>query len=203
MPVVDEAAAIASPVRILLIEDDPRAALLLGEMLRMIWTEGLILAHTERLSDATHELLEHGASCVILDLSIPGADNAGSIEHGSPRSTGCPDRRARRTRRRRGSGSRDPSRRAGLPAQAHPVPGAAEACAAPRDRAQSLRGASRSPRVARSAHRAAQSRSVPRPPGVALDRSRRTNIPVAVMFLDVDNFKASTTRSATPPATSC
>jgi hypothetical protein len=49
------------PIRVLLVEHDPRAALLGGEMLRAAGIEGLILAHTQRLSATAHELADRGA----------------------------------------------------------------------------------------------------------------------------------------------
>src|SRR5690349_234149 len=36
----------SAPLRILLVEDDPRATLLIGEMLRSAWPERLVLSHT-------------------------------------------------------------------------------------------------------------------------------------------------------------
>jgi diguanylate cyclase (GGDEF)-like protein len=58
-----------SRARVLLVEDDPRAATLTVEMLRTSWPDGLVLAHVQRPGDATEELLERGASCVLLALS--------------------------------------------------------------------------------------------------------------------------------------
>lgn len=57
------------PARVLLVENDPRTALLIGEMLRAVWTTGLVLTQTESLSDATQELIDHGATCVVLGLA--------------------------------------------------------------------------------------------------------------------------------------
>src|SRR5438270_3013590 len=68
------------PVRVLLVEDDARAAILIGETLRATWDDGLVLAQTERLSDATQELLERGATCVLLDLSLQDVDPLAAIE---------------------------------------------------------------------------------------------------------------------------
>jgi diguanylate cyclase (GGDEF)-like protein len=61
------------PARVLLVEDDPRAGLLIGEMLRAIWTTGLVVSQTRSLADAMHELLDHGATCVLLDLATEPA----------------------------------------------------------------------------------------------------------------------------------
>ncbi len=54
--------------RVLLVEDNAHDAMLIAEMLRVTWPEGLVLAHASRLADATQELLDHGASCVLLGL---------------------------------------------------------------------------------------------------------------------------------------
>jgi hypothetical protein len=44
-----------APGRILLVEHDPRGAVLIGEMLRSRWVDGLVLSHAEQLGDAAHE----------------------------------------------------------------------------------------------------------------------------------------------------
>src|SRR5947209_8072701 len=64
----------AGPTRVLLIEADPRAAILIAEMLRAGWPGGLVLAQAETLIDATRELLEHGTGSVLLDLSLSTDD---------------------------------------------------------------------------------------------------------------------------------
>jgi diguanylate cyclase (GGDEF)-like protein len=56
------------PARVLLVEDDARAALELGEMLRAVWNRGLVVSHTTHVADAIQELADHGATCVLLDL---------------------------------------------------------------------------------------------------------------------------------------
>ena len=55
--------------RVLLVEEDPRAAMLIGEMLRAAWSDGLVVAHAQRLADASRQLREHGANCVLLDIT--------------------------------------------------------------------------------------------------------------------------------------
>jgi diguanylate cyclase (GGDEF)-like protein len=57
------------PARVLLVTDDPRTAVLIGEMLRAGWTTGLVVSHTGSVADATHELLDHGATCALIDLA--------------------------------------------------------------------------------------------------------------------------------------
>jgi diguanylate cyclase (GGDEF)-like protein len=56
------------PARVLLVEDDARAALELGEMLHLVWSRGLVVTHTRHVADAVQELADHGATCVLLDL---------------------------------------------------------------------------------------------------------------------------------------
>ena len=70
---------VAAPTRILLIEEDPRAAMLIGEMLRAAWPDGLIIAHAPRFADATRELTDHGASCVLLTVRGEQADSLDTL----------------------------------------------------------------------------------------------------------------------------
>ena len=70
----------AGPARILLIENDPRAAFVTAEMLRAACPTGLVLAQADRLIDATRELLERGASSVLLDLALPEVEGVSAIE---------------------------------------------------------------------------------------------------------------------------
>src|SRR5450755_3570411 len=71
----------SSTSRVLLVEDDGREATLIREMLRSTWAEGLVVTHVERLSDATQELLDHGSSCVLLDLTLPDSDGLLALDH--------------------------------------------------------------------------------------------------------------------------
>jgi diguanylate cyclase (GGDEF)-like protein len=73
------------PARILLVEDDARAALELGEMLRSVWSRGLVVSHTRHLGDAVQELADHGATCVLLDLrEQPALDALALLTDASP-----------------------------------------------------------------------------------------------------------------------
>jgi diguanylate cyclase (GGDEF)-like protein len=176
--------------RILLVEDDPRAALLIGEMLRSTWSEGLLFAHAERLSDATQELLERGATCVLLDLSLPGTDGLGTVEQVR---TAAPDvaivvladRVQEETALRAiGAGAQDYL----IKSELHPTMLARSvrfAIERKRSQVQSARLALHDPLTGLPNRALFLDRL-----GVALDRSRRTNAPVAVLFLDVDNFKS-------------
>ena len=58
----------AGPLRVLLVERDPRAALWIGEMVRAAWSEPLVLAHAERLEDAARDLTTTATRCVLLDV---------------------------------------------------------------------------------------------------------------------------------------
>ena len=177
------------PVRVLVVEHDARAALLLGEMLRTSWPERLVTAQTQRLGDATQELLEHGATCVLLDLSLPASDPLISVEEIRSAAPGAAivalteradEEVALETIR---AGAQDVL----VKAELSPV---------------ALRRSVRHAIVRKRAevHLAELALHDPLTGlpnralfldrlGVALDRSRRTGASVAVLFLDVDDFK--------------
>jgi diguanylate cyclase (GGDEF)-like protein len=73
------------PARVLLVEDDARAALELGDMLRSVWSRGLVISHTQHVGDAVQELADHGATCVLLDLhDQPTLEALGELSAASP-----------------------------------------------------------------------------------------------------------------------
>src|SRR5207245_6224571 len=79
-PVTDESLS-GGPARVLLVQEDPRAAMTIGEMLRAAWTQGLVIAHALRFADATQELRDHGATCVLLDLPANEDEPLDALEH--------------------------------------------------------------------------------------------------------------------------
>jgi diguanylate cyclase (GGDEF)-like protein len=81
LPVAVDQTVAPAPARILLVEEDPCAATLISEMLRAVWRKGLLIVRAERLQDATQELLDHGASCVLLDLPATDRDRLDGLEH--------------------------------------------------------------------------------------------------------------------------
>jgi diguanylate cyclase (GGDEF)-like protein len=81
LPVAVDQTAVVAPARILLVEEDPRAATLIGEMLQAVWREGLLIVHAQCLQDATRELLDRGASCVLLDLPATDRDRLDGLTH--------------------------------------------------------------------------------------------------------------------------
>jgi diguanylate cyclase len=187
--VADDSGQAGEPIRILLIEDDPRAALLITEMLRATWHERLVLAHTERIADAAHELAEPGATCVLLDQSLARNNQIGSIEQIRSAAPDAPilvlaerhdEEEALRAVR---AGAQDYLFKSDLyPALLR----------------RAVRYAIERKRLEVTlAHMALHDPLTGLPNralfldrlGVALDRSRRTNTSVAVLFLDVDNFK--------------
>ncbi len=186
---------IAGPVgmgesaRILLVEADPRAALIIGEMLRTAWPEALVLSHTERLSDATQELLDRGATCVLLDLSLPDTNELSSLEQVR---TAAPDVPIVVLADRAEEATALLAIRAG--AQDYLI----KPELYPALLGRSLRYAIERKRTeVQLAHMALHDPLTGLPNralfldrlGVALDRSRRASASVAVLFLDVDNFK--------------
>jgi diguanylate cyclase (GGDEF)-like protein len=174
---------------VLLVEDDPRAAMLIGEMLRAAWTEGLVVAHAQRLSDAGRELREHGATCVLLDIAGKGDAPLTPLEQLRSAAPDVPiivlslDGSEELGIAAVTAGAQDFLRRAELN---------------PALLARSVRYAiERKRSEAELAHQALHDPLTALPNRalfidrltVALDRSRRKGALVAVLFLDVDGFK--------------
>jgi diguanylate cyclase (GGDEF)-like protein len=175
------------PARVLLVEDDARAALELGEMLRSIWSRGLVVSQTRHLADAVQELADHGATCVLLDLhEEPALDTLAQLSEASPTTPivvvadgddaefGVAAVRA---------GAQDYLVRSELSA---PRLARAVSYAVERKRSESALAL----QALHDPLTALPNRAlfVDRLRG-ALDRSRRTGGPVVVLFLDVDGFK--------------
>jgi diguanylate cyclase (GGDEF)-like protein len=82
------AATIAVPIaehagtaRVLIVEDDPDWAFLVGEVLGETTTMGFVATVVERVEDARRALAGGGVDCVLLDLSLPDArDLEGLLE---------------------------------------------------------------------------------------------------------------------------
>jgi diguanylate cyclase (GGDEF)-like protein len=180
----------SAPARVLLVEADPRAAVMIGEMLRADWHGGLVLAHTERIDDATRELVDHGASCVLLDLATGGEDALGPLQQVRTAAPGVPVIAL--------SGHSDEA--AGLRAvKAGAQDYLIRSELTPVTLGRAVRFAiERKSSELELAHQALHDPLTGLPNralfldrlGVALDRSRRTKSPIAVVFLDVDDFKA-------------
>jgi diguanylate cyclase (GGDEF)-like protein len=187
--VVQDLVGLSKPARLLLVEDDPHAAMMIGEMLRAFWgAKGLVISQTHRVSDAAQELLDHGATCVLLDLPDEQSPlgpleqlNATApetpiivISDHSEEELGVAAVRA---------GAQDYLLKSELNAS---LLGRAVRYAVERKRSEVV-----------LAHQALHDPLTALPNRalfldrlkVALDRSRRTGLPVVVMFLDVDDFK--------------
>ena len=176
------------PARVLLVEDDPRTALLLGEMLRAVWPTGLVLTQAMSLHDAIQELIDHGATCVVLGLARDPAplDALGQLTAAVPHipiivlaERGDDDFGVDAVR----AGAQDVLLRAEL---------------TPAALGRSVRHAIERKRAETALARRAMHDPLTSLPNralfldrlrVALDRSRRTGTAVVVMFLDVDGFK--------------
>lgn len=68
----DDGAPATRPSRVLLVGEDPRSATTIVEMLRAVWPHGLLTTQAPTITDAIQELSEHGDSCVLLTLKGEG-----------------------------------------------------------------------------------------------------------------------------------
>ncbi|HEY1565686.1 MAG TPA: EAL domain-containing protein [Solirubrobacteraceae bacterium] len=175
------------PARILLVEDDARAALELGEMLRSVWSRGLVVSHARHLGDAVQELADHGATCVLLDLrEQPALDALALLSDASPATPIVVV----------ADGDEEDAGFAAVRAGAQDYLVRSELSAPRLARAVSYaveRKRSEAALALQALHdplTALPNRALflDRLRG-ALDRSRRTGDPVVVLFLDVDGFK--------------
>jgi diguanylate cyclase (GGDEF)-like protein len=169
------------------VEDNTHDAMLIAEMLRTAWPEGFVLAHASTLPDATQELLDHGATCVLLGIAAgAGFDALAHVITTSPDVAVvvlADDGDEELALRAVSAGAQDHLVKPNLNAR---LLRRSISLAIERKRSEvqltqralhdSLTGL---PNRALFLDRL----------GVALDRSRRTNAAVAVLFLDVDNFK--------------
>jgi diguanylate cyclase (GGDEF)-like protein len=180
----------AMPVRALLVTPDRRAAALIAELLQATWSDGLVVAHARRLSDATNELLDHAVGCVLLALERPD-ERIAAVEQIR---TAAPDVPIV-VLASDGDGDEDEAVEA---VQAGAQDYLVLSDLSPALLRRSLRHAIERKRLeAQLAHRALHDPLTGLPNralfldrlGVALDRSRRNDRSIAVLFLDVDNFK--------------
>jgi diguanylate cyclase (GGDEF)-like protein len=173
-------------VRVVLVEDDPRLAALIGEMLGLEWPQALVVTQA---SDMTQELVDNAASCLLLGISGHGAEALGSLEQlcsAAPDvpivvlAEDVPDELGTTLVR---AGAQDFLWRSELN---------------PRLLTRAIRYAIERKRSEVELARQALHDPLTGLPNralfvdrlkVARDRSRRTGTPVAVLFLDVDNFK--------------
>jgi len=180
----------SQPARVLLVEDDPRTAMMIGEMLRAVWAEGLVIAHAQRVSDATQELLDHGATCVLLDLPSEQSAPLAPLEQ---LHSGAPDAPIIVL----SDYADDDLGVAAVKAGAQDYLLKSELNPSVLSRAVRY-AVERKHSEVELAHLALHDPLTALPNRtlfldrltVSLDRSRRTGAPVAVLFLDVDRFKA-------------
>jgi len=182
---------IRSPLRLLLVEPDARTAVWIGEMLRVSWRDALVIAHAERVVDALDDLAKGAPDAIVLDVGARPAGWLTAIEQ------------------LRGAAADVPIIVLADDAHADDEPAIAALRAGAQDylpktliSATQMRRAlrysiERKGTEVKLAHRALHDSLTSLPNralfldrlGVALDRARRSGALVAVLFLDVDNFK--------------
>jgi diguanylate cyclase (GGDEF)-like protein len=179
-----------TPDMVFLVEPDARTAVWVGEMLRSAWQGSVVIAHAERLDKGTQELLDHPVSCVLLDVSGIADDTLTAVEQirtAAPRAAIVllsDEVNEREALAALGAGAQDWLAKPDLsPALLRrTVRFAIEGKGSATQLAHQalLDPLTRLPNRALFLDRL----------GVALDRSRRSGTALAVLFLDVDNFKS-------------
>jgi diguanylate cyclase (GGDEF)-like protein len=173
---------------VLLVDHDRGGSILIAEMLRARWTDGLIIAHADRFEDASRELVEYGASCVLLSIHSVGELGPLAYLH-----TSVPDIPIIVVADRADEAWGLNAMRAGaqdylVRTEINPdMLGRAISYAVERNRSE-----------VRLAYQALHDPLTGLPNralfldrlAVALDRSQRTGSGLAVFFLDIDNYKA-------------
>ncbi len=178
-----------SYTRILLVEQDPPTAILIGEMLRSAWDERLVVTHAPHLSAALEDLLHYGATCVVLDVTVAGVD---AVECVFQVRAAAPDAPIVAFGDDEGDARALAVVKAG--AQDYLVKGEMNSRTLGRSVKYSIE---RKRTEAQLAHQVLHDQLTGLPNRVlffdrlrvALDRAKRNQVPIAVLFLDVDNFK--------------
>jgi two-component system cell cycle response regulator len=187
--VLSDAAGACAPARVLLVGDDARAATMMVEMLRNGWPDGLLITHAPTATDAVAELTDHGDSVVLLHIQAAdaGLRELNALVAASPEAAiivVCDHDETTIGVAAVTAGAQDHLLRSEL----HPAL-LQRAVRFARERKRT---------EVRLTQQALQDPLTGLPNrvlfldrlNVALDRSRRTGLAPAVMFLDVDAFKA-------------
>jgi diguanylate cyclase (GGDEF)-like protein len=172
-----------------LVEPDARAAVWIGEMLRAAWNGDLLVAHAERLDKGTQELLDHAVGCVLVDVSGLEGDTIVAVEQMRTAMPGVAiallyeEVDEQEALAALGAGAQDclikPDLSPALLRRAVKF-----AIESKRSETQLAHEALHDPLTGLPNRALFLDRL-----GVALDRSRRSAAAIAVLFLDVDNFK--------------
>lgn len=183
------AGAGANPDTVVLVEADHNAALWVGEMLRATWPEELELLRVERAADAAKHLVAHPSAWVLVDISSFYTARIGLVSQLRALAPHAPivvlsDRED------------EPEALEAIRAGAQDYLGKPELYPAMLRRAMKY-AAERARAEELLTHQALHDPLTRLPNrelfldrvGVALDRCRRSGASVAVLFLDVDNFK--------------
>ena len=179
----------APPARVLLIEDDLDAAMAVGAMLRAELPRGLLITHAGDVADAVHELVDHRIGCVLFGVHRRQAHPLGALAALINAAPETPviviseDRDDVVGLEAVKAGAQDYLLREELePA----LLARAVRYAMERKRAQVelARQALHDPLTGLPNRTLFMDRL-----SVALDRSRRTGLPVTILFLDIDAFK--------------
>ncbi len=182
-----DSATTPDPARILLIEADPRRAHLTADMLRSEWGSGrLVVVHADRLQDGIQELVDHGAHSVLVSSAEGDSASVSQLSAADPKAAIVVI----------GEGFDDGASLEMIRAGAQEV--LMRDVLSPPALRRAIRHASERKRgEVILAERALHDPLTGLPNralfldrlGVALDRARRTGGAIAVLFLDVDNFK--------------
>ncbi|HWD84670.1 MAG TPA: EAL domain-containing protein [Solirubrobacteraceae bacterium] len=170
---------------LLLVDRDRSSVALIGELLRSAWPGPITFTHTERIDDVTQQLLAGPVSAVLLGEH----EDLGALEHVRSLAPGVPVLVLSRT-------YSDETAVAALRAGAQDYISRAD-LTSEHLRRRLLHAVERKRAELQLAHRALQDPLTSLPNrtlfmdrlSVALDRLRRSGLMIAVLFLDVDEFK--------------